>query len=245
MSKSNSTNSQSKERKIERAMRKYDLEHLEDTLIRYWSGKGEEQYTLRELETWFNIQVTEQVLRQADEDPEGLGPSPEKVYKALSGSDDVSESEQEIAREQMEDLGIDVEELENDYPSYQSIYGWLKEDKEVNSPETRIADNPDQARKRISKLRSRSEKVGEQILELLQKMDEVESPSASVNVQFTVECDKCGRRVPMLEYMEKGGCETCANSSSGKSKSVRPDSDSEDSEENSEKPSSGAADSSV
>lgn len=191
--------------KLARVMEKYSLDDLDEDLAARWTGDGTERYSLRDLEAYVNQRILRAAMRDARVDP--LAGEVENIYDLLS-DDETSEGVRIEARNRLERAGIDVEELQKDFVSHQSIHTYLKRHLEVSyerteTPEERL----DKATKTILSLRNRTEAVTEGTLRTLRNAEAIALDGYEVFVDISVACDECGRYYEVDELLERGGCE--------------------------------------
>lgn len=198
------------ELKVNRVMRKYGLEHLGDEMVSLWTSTGEDRLTLRELEAWFNKKVTAKAISKSEFEIDLVEPYAEQVYGVLRGDDDTVETDREVLKGELKQKGVKVDDLMEDFVSYQAVNTWLKKSKGAEPPEKDTSQEREAKMiARVRKLRSRCEKVGVDSIELLRKMGDVTTAPVDVDVRFTVTCKECKFPMPITEFISKGGCESC------------------------------------
>lgn len=171
--------------KVGRILSKYDFGEYDETLQEEWLA--ETGASLRELETGFNQQVLKRAMEEAGESP--LEGEVENIYRLLT-DDDVSAGTQIQTKNRLRKLGIDVDDLTDDFVSYQSINRHLQQcrglSKDTQSP------SPQKLRSRIFSLESRTASVTESTLEQLRRHGELNVSDPSVFVELNVVCEVCG-----------------------------------------------------
>lgn len=191
--------------KLARVTAEYGLDDLDEDLAARWTGDGVERYSLRELEAYVNQRVLRAAMQEAGIDP--LSGEVENIYELLS-DDETSEGVRIEARKRLERAGIDVEDLQKDFVSHQSIHTYLKRHLDVSyerseTPEERL----DKATETILSLRNRTEAVTEGTLGTLRNAGTMSLDGFEVFVDINVACDQCGRYYEVDELLERGGCE--------------------------------------
>jgi hypothetical protein len=191
--------------KVQRVSDRYDLDGVGEDLAARWTGQGGEQYSLRELEAYYNRLVLRAAMREAGLDP--LDGEVDNLYDLLTG-DDVSEGQRVEAENRLERDGVDVEAVYSDFVSHQSIHTYLKNCQQVSyESDVDDADRVENAENTIFALQSRTETVTTTTLEQLANADAIELPDFDVFVDLRVSCSECGRYTDVRELLDRGGCE--------------------------------------
>jgi len=115
--------SRDRRRKVARLIDEYDLQGLGAELEELWTAE-EDRKSLRELASYFNRQLLEQSLEEAN--VQYLDGEIENTYRLLT-DDEVSSTESTRVRRRLERDGVDVDALENDFVTYQAIRSYLKD----------------------------------------------------------------------------------------------------------------------
>jgi len=191
--------------KVARIIDKYSLEGLDDELVSLWTGQQGERYSLRDLETYVNQRVLRAAMRQAGMDP--LMGEVENLYEILTGGD-ASEGARIEATARLDREGVDVDQVEDDFVSHQSIHTYLKRDLDASYERSESAEERiERGRDTILSLQNRTEAVTRGTLESLRNSDTVAIDGFEVFVDIRVACDECGRYQEIDELLERGGCE--------------------------------------
>lgn len=139
--------------KVERTIERYDLTGVGDTLEQRWTRETD-RFSLRELAAYFNRQV----LRSAVE-TEGvrLLDSEIKSYYELLTDADAKAGDREEVRRRLERRGIELEQLQDDFVSHQTIYTYLRNHRQASlETDQSPADQRRAVEKRINRLRGRT-----------------------------------------------------------------------------------------
>ncbi|GGM61255.1 hypothetical protein J2752_001381 [Halarchaeum rubridurum] len=188
--------------KVGRVADAYGLDDVDGELASLWRGEGGESYSLRDLKEYFNRRVLEAALRAAN--VEVLDGELENTYRLLT-DDDVSAGMRTQAIGRLERDGVDVEGVQRDFVSHQSIHTHLRECLDVEkNPEP--ADRVASTRNTVGSLETRTEKIAANNLERLAG-EEVALDGFDVIVTTHVTCDECGRRHEFGDLLEAGGCD--------------------------------------
>lgn len=191
--------------KVSRIIEEYDLDDLDDELVSRWTGEGDDRFSLRDLETYVNQRVLRAAMRDAGLDP--LMGEVENLYDLL-GDDDASEADRIEARARLEREGVDVDEVQKDFVSHQSIHTYLKQELDAtyhrsDSPGERV----DRARDTVLSLQNRTQAVTTGTLETLRNAEVVGLEGFDVFVDIRVACEECGRYHEFDELLDQGGCD--------------------------------------
>jgi hypothetical protein len=197
--------SDTKRSKVARLIGEYGLDGLGDELEERWT-RSEDRSSLRDLADYFNRQLLESALESIDTDP--LQGGVDNVYRLLT-DDDVTSGVRQETRSRLEQRGVDVESLENDFVSYQAIRTYLKEYRDTSSPDTSVDPDTHRQRKRttIQQLTSRLTTVTEEALGELKNADRLALGEFNVLVAVRVHCLDCDSRVSIPELIRNGGCD--------------------------------------
>ncbi len=186
--------------KVVRLIEEYNLEELGAELERLWTAE-ENRRSLRQLATYFNQQLLQRALEDADVRP--LGGEVENIYRLLT--DDSSGADGTRIRRRLERDGLDVEALEDDFVTYQAIRTYLKKHRgaEYTPDET---DPLERETTNIQQLRGRVDSVTEGKLEQLRSAGHLELGEFRTLVDIRVVCEDCNTQFDAVELLERGGC---------------------------------------
>lgn len=206
-------------KKVQRAIKKYDLEDLGDELVERWTNSNDAE-SLHDLEQYVNRRIVESII---DEQIEGLVPQvhpPSRIAYLLQADasaakrfEDASEVEITKVRNWFEQNDIDPNGFVDDFVSYNTVYQYLKNIKKVSaSDEQRHSQNlkeqQEKVCRRISNIQQRVEAVTRQGLSSLVNVGTIPE-SYDIRIQFRIECTKCDRRQDLFEYIDNQGCAVC------------------------------------
>lgn len=185
--------------KVVRKEEQYGLRELDDELVHRYRNEGA---SLRDLETYVNVRILDSAL---DDVGVGLLGSVEEVYKILTTTQESSGRRSEI-RNQLRHAGLEIDLVENDFVSYQTIRTHLREHLNV---ETSTADTFDieSAQARIGRLESRLDAVVGESLERLQANNYLRCGEIDVLPTIQVTCRNCEHTYYLDEFLATGGCE--------------------------------------
>lgn len=189
--------------KVSRLIDEYGLDGLGERLERRWTADGTERASLRELADEFNRRLLEAVLREAGSQP--LDGEVANTYRLLT-DDDVSSGDRTRVRRQLERDGVDVEQLRDEFVSYQAVRTYLKNERNA-SYERAETDRVEAAKDTIDQLRGRTASVTESRLNQLAASGDLSVGTLSAVVDVRLRCDECGEQYTVSELLERGRCE--------------------------------------
>ncbi|WP_408960366.1 rod-determining factor RdfA [Natrinema sp. 74] len=190
--------------KIGRVTEGYGLVDLDDDLVAYWTGDGDEQRSTRELATYVNQRILEEALTNADIPPkEG---EIENTYRLLT-DDDVSSGTRVQTRNELQRDGVPVEQVESDFVSHQTVYnhltGCLEASVETPSDEERL----ERSEEKLGALQNRTAAVTTDTVDRLERKDILDIGEFTVNVSVTVTCEDCFREYTVRDLLENRSCD--------------------------------------
>ena len=183
--------------KIERVAQKYGVDDLGDELVDYWGDEGPNK-SVRELAAYFNFHVTDTALRN-----EGVILDREVVEsiaeKLQTGDSPLTESE-------FADRDVDLSDVKEDLVTYQSVYTYLCEIRNVEY--TATVRSKSQQISSLQKLHGRVEMIDRKTATKLVQRGEVDGPAPAIDVDVTALCPACNTKTNLLIYLSNGGCPT-------------------------------------
>ncbi|WP_135662704.1 rod-determining factor RdfA [Halorhabdus rudnickae] len=183
--------------KIARVADDYNISEIDAKLIK----RREQGDSLRDLATYLNKQILSESLNTGTREVVGDADS---IYKVLRGND-VSRSRQVELRSKLDRNGIDIEAVERDFVSHQTVRNHLHDCKAIDTGRKSTVD-VDDAQKTIEWAQARSEGVIEQTLKRLRNAGNVADTPTEVTLSVRVGCSACGRTHRIEDYLEQGGC---------------------------------------
>lgn len=194
---------QGRSSKVKRLIEKYELQGLGSELERSWTDDdSENRRSLRELADVFNRRVLESAMADAGLQP--LDGEVENVYRLLT-DDDVTGADRTRTRRRLEREGIDVDELTDDFVSYQSIRTYLTKYRDASYSGT--TESAESVKQTVQRLRSRTAEVSETKLSRLAKRGEMEPDEFRVIVDVRAVCERCGAQKDVTALLDDGGCD--------------------------------------
>ena len=187
--------------KVARLITEHDMTGLGAELEDRWTAENDRRMSLRDLADYFNRELLAAVLAETDAQP--LDGEIENTYRVLT-DDDVRGASRTRARRRLEREGVDVDELESSFVTYQAVRSYLTTERGVEySPTTpSIADR----RRTIQQLQGRLQSVTESKLDGLAD-EEVTLGEFRTLVTVRVVCEDCGARYEVGDLLDRGGCD--------------------------------------
>lgn len=192
--------------KVGRLIQRYDVPEIGDELERRWTADADDRMSLRELADHFNRTLLERALqRNATSTVDG---EVANLYRLLT-EDDVSSGQRVQAENRLEQNGVDVEQLRNDFVSRQAIHTYLTKERDATydrpavSDEERIETRMDT----IGRLKNRLVTVTEQVISELAQSGQLASGETSVTVLVQVQCATCNTQYSIRQFLTNGGCD--------------------------------------
>ncbi|TKR25057.1 rod-determining factor RdfA [Natronomonas salsuginis] len=208
-----------KGQKIQQVIKKYDLESLGDELVEQWTDP-ESSESLHDLEKYVNQRIVTSVI---NEQLKGLVPQahpPDRIAHLLRADGSNAERFEDISRVEITEVknwieknDIDADALADDLVSYNTVYKYLTNIRNVSASDgQKQARTPKERQEkvhtRLSNLQQRVEAVTKQGLESLVNADVIPD-SYDIRLQFRIECTECDRRQDLLKYIGNRGCTAC------------------------------------
>jgi len=193
------------ESKVARLIDAYELgASFGDRLEEAWTADGDQRESLRSLADRFNRRLLQVTMAEAGMST--LDGEVSNLYRLLT-DDDVSSGNRTEARRRLEQHGVDIEQLERDFVTYQAIRSYLKEyrgaEYERDTGTTRVEGVVDT----IQRLKSRVNSVATKNLEQLRKTDKVTLGEFRLFVEISVFCEDCRTQYGLVDLLQGGGCE--------------------------------------
>ncbi|RQG98957.1 rod-determining factor RdfA [Natrarchaeobius oligotrophus] len=190
--------------KVGRIGSRYDLDGLDDELVRYWTDRTDERYSTRDLAEHVNQRVLQAALDDA-----GLQYKDgeiENTYRLLTG-EDVSSGTRVQTRKELERDSVPVDEIEGDFVSHQTVYNHLTNCLEASLDSPSDEERLERSRDKLGALRNRTAAVTEDTVAQLDRNDVLDVGEFDVLVNVTVTCKDCRQQYTIRDLLEQGGCE--------------------------------------
>ncbi|WP_313696151.1 rod-determining factor RdfA [Halorarum halobium] len=189
--------------KVARVIDEYDLVGMGERLEASWTGDGGERTSLRDLADEFNRSVLESAI--TDSGGTALSSDVETTYDVLTG-DDVSEADRMRKRRELEQDGVDVDRVRDDFVTHQAIHTYLTKYRDAELPD-RSADRVQRKIETLERLQGRTSVVAESTIEGLVNSEDLTDREYEVFVDIQVVCSECGTGYAVGELIRQGGCD--------------------------------------
>ncbi len=191
--------------KVERLIEERDLDGIGDELVDGWTATGDDRTSLRDLARRFNVRLLSATMDRAG--GHALGGDPETTYAVLNGEGGVSAGRRAEVRSQLERAGVDVDELEGSFVTYQAIRSYVTDVRGAKRDEPDDAERIDSVRTTIQRLIARTSAVAEGNLERLRETGRLTLGDFRLTVDVRVYCRDCGAQRGVIDLIDDGGCE--------------------------------------
>lgn len=189
--------------KVDRVTDEYDLQELDDRVLRL---RENDDASLRSLESYINQWM---LKRAMVENGMTVLDGAEENYHRLLTDDDVMDTARREARRELEQAGVDVDELEDDFVSYQTVRKHLNECLDTDTSEEYTPDIED-ARDNFNALIQRVKNVVSRTINRFRKYDVVQIGEPEVRVSVKLRCGDCGRTHELHSFLDSPRC-ACAD----------------------------------
>ena len=191
--------------KVARLIEEYDLgPSFGDELEARWTSDGDDRLSLRDLAALFNRQLLEAAM--SDVGMASVDGDVKNLYRLLT-ADDISSGMRTEARARLERNGVDVDQLEHDFVTYQAIRSYLTEYRSAEYEGISDADRIENVTNTIQRLRSRLRSVVEGSLDQLRTTDRLTLGEFRLLIDVDVLCEDCGAQYDVFGLLERGGCD--------------------------------------
>ncbi|MFD1646856.1 rod-determining factor RdfA [Haloarchaeobius litoreus] len=192
--------------KVARLIEQYGLgERFGDQLEARWTADGDQRESLRALADRFNKRLLDAALHDAD--VSSVDGEVDNLYRLLT-SDDVSSGNRTEAQQRLEQNGVDIDQLERDFVTYQAVRSYLTayrgaEYDRGDDDETRV----DNVIETIQRLTSRTRSVAEKSIDQLDSTDRLSIGEYRLFIDISVLCEDCDTQYGLIELLREGSCE--------------------------------------
>jgi hypothetical protein len=195
--------------KIERVVDEYDLSGLGDELVSRWLGEdGYERESLRDLADRVNNRL---IHAAVDDSFTLLDGEAENIRRLLIDDDDVTAGARTEARQSLKHKGVDIDHLESSLISYQSVYNYLKRNRNVSRESQETTDDPASTLEPIQKLKNRLRVIMGNKIERWTRKNVVADGVYDVDVAVWITCQHCGERWSPTAFLDESGCQCTRN----------------------------------
>lgn len=188
--------------KVERVIREYDLDGLNDELVARWTGERGERTSLRDLADLMNERTLRAAMEAAGMNP--LDGEAANTYRLLT-DDDVSSGVRTDTESSLERAGIDVGKIQRDFVSHQAVHTYLTKYRDVERPDEQ-RDQTEKTMEVIQRLDSRLAAVTEKNLQNLRNTERITLGEFDVLTSVQVFCEDCETQYDVADLLTDGGC---------------------------------------
>jgi hypothetical protein len=191
--------------KVARLIDSYDLGGAYgDRLEALWTADGGERESLRTLADRFNKRLLEVAVTDAGMST--VDGEITDIYRLLT-DEEVSSGNRIEARRRLEQHGIDVDALTQDFVTYQAIRSFLKEYRGAQYEDESQTDRTGGVVDTVQRLKSRTRSVAETSLEQLRGADRIALGEFRLFIDVGVHCEECNSQYEFVELVERRGCD--------------------------------------
>jgi hypothetical protein len=192
-------------------MEKYSLEDLNSEIIDY---RSTEDASLREVAAYINKSLLEQAVAETDDveldtNTELFGAiskdeALDTIYTALH-SDEVPPDQRARVRKQLEQAGIDVDDVTSDWVSHTTVSAHLNSCLDINTSQSE-AVTAESAEKTIEWAKTKCKNIISRTVQRLQSADIVTICSPDISLSVHVTCTDCNTTFTPSELLSRGEC---------------------------------------
>lgn len=191
--------------KVARLLDVYGLgEQFGERLEELWTADGDERESLRSLADRFNRRLLETAMD--DVGMSALDGEVDNLYRLLT-DDETSSGNRTEARRRLEQNGIDIEQLERDFVTYQAIRSYLKDYRGATYNRETDATRVETVTETVQRLQSRTRSVAEKSLDQLKKTGQLSLGEYRLFIDVSVLCEDCNTQYGLVELLRDGSCE--------------------------------------
>lgn len=189
--------------KVARVIESYDLAGMGEELERRWTGVDGERTSLRNLADAFNRRVLKAAMRAAGQS--AVESDVESAYAALT-DDQVGRGDRMRKRRELEQAGIDVDGVLDDFVTHQAIHTYLTGYRGAELPD-RSEDRVDRKLETLERLQGRTAAVTESTVDALVDAGDLTDHDYELLVDVRVICPDCGADYAVGDLFRSGGCD--------------------------------------
>jgi len=189
--------------KVARLIDEYSLTEFGRELESMWLGRGRERESLRSLADRFNQTLLLSALRDAGMDV--IDGEAQNYYRLLT-DDDVTAGKRVEARNRLAQNGVDIDQITEEFVTYQAIRHYLTEVREVSYEGAEKTEQVDHQRSVIDRLQSRVETVVRDTVDRMSNTEALSIGSYRVFVSVDILCQDCGGQFSIGSLLARGGC---------------------------------------
>lgn len=196
-------NTHAPENKVGRLLRQYHMEEFGDWLETAWTAEGDDRLSLRDLQDEFNKRILKNQLVEAGQPPSNVGV--EYTYEVLTNAEPNS-SERIRKRRELERVGIDVDDITDEFVTHQTIYNYLTDIRGADFDEASYEDQLQRNVETLQRLQSRMKIITKNTIDRMCDADRDVDEKYKTLADVQVICRFCGNGYSAVELVEQGGC---------------------------------------
>lgn len=193
--------------KVARVIESYNLVGMGEQLERRWTGVDGERISLRDLADAFNRRVLEAAMRTTGQS--AVESDVESAYAALT-DDEVGSGDRMRKRRELEQAGVDVDGVLDDFVTHQAIHTYLTSYRGAELPD-RSEGRVERKLETLERLQGRTAAVTESTVDALVDAGDLTDHDYELLVDVRVICPDCGADYAVGDLLRSGGC-NCGNS---------------------------------
>jgi len=195
--------------KVANVISKYDLDEdygkkLEDL----WTAEGDKRESLRTLAARLNKRILAGAM--GDAGMTAVDGEVANLYRLLT-DETVSSGNRTEARQRLAQNGIDTDQLESDFVTYQAIRSYLKDYRNTEHETQSSTIRTDDVIETLQRLQSRVRSVSEKSLTQLIAADRLTLGKFRIFIEIDVLCEDCGKQYGIVKLLESGSCDCSTN----------------------------------
>lgn len=198
------------DRKLDYLVDKYELDGIVGHVQTQWEKDSDDRWGVRACGKFINQSIVDTVLDNMIEQPP-LATSEDIVDTLLADETDSEADNQTELRSWFRRHGVDPDELAEDLIHYRTVYNYLREIEDAESP-SEIYDTEELRERAVTRGDRAKTRVRNNIqdrLAFLERNEVISHSEYNVIVQLTVQCNRCGRVLDWAEMVTDGcSCHT-------------------------------------
>ncbi|MFP8890711.1 rod-determining factor RdfA [Natrialbaceae archaeon A-CW2] len=190
--------------KIGRISVKYDLTRLDEDLIRYWTGSGDERYSTRQLAKYVNKNILESAFNDA-----GIRHKQgeiENTYQLLT-DENMSSGTRVQTRNELKQESVAIDQVEKDFISHQTVYNHLTECLGASMGEVSDEERLQRGKDTLGALQNRTIAVTDDTITRLRDNGVLNLGEFNVIMSLTILCEDCQQQYTVRDLLEQGSCD--------------------------------------
>jgi hypothetical protein len=189
--------------KIGQIVERYGLHDFRDSLPERWRGEnGYEEMGFRKISDVFNARLLLEKLKE-NQDGRVFDRTAWDYYNRLTSDDEETERK---AREELKQIGVDLDALENDFVSHQSIHRYVTNKMGV-SKDSGYSPKQTTRAETLNQIRSRTQRVLKEHVENGIEDETIALTDPAVDVEFKISCRECGESYDVDTIFGQKYCE--------------------------------------